>query len=704
MLKESINGFRIYIGEREYGMADTPISVIGALSLHGEIDDVYFGTNAKKTATLLSSGCTVSSDFRVDTVVYSQRRIMLALHRVDWPARVFVNGSSVAECDGRTSDYLFDVKKYLKIGENTVSIHFLGEHIDTAVSKWERLSRTCIGKCELVCFNDDIITEVGVGKEMCDGFVRLTVSVSTLEKSSSTRAVATIVSPGGRIYYCGLSEGRGSVDITEPNLWWPSSYGVQNLYKLSVNLYRDSEIVDSLDMRLGLAEIRVLPFDGEGMPTVMANGVPIFTRGACYMPDDMLLPYLDPTRVKKNLALLRETGSNTVLLRDFGHYPDDSFFKIADEEGLVIWSELSRDDIDELEAVIRGSMKKVSYHSSFGPVITKNDESAELVRTVIPDAQVIVVPNIDSLLIKSRESVPDEHTLLSITPPSELNVFSEELQYHTTLDDNISLIDSKDFLFPTGIRDVSDVTSYAECLSLTDIIEWKRRERRSDLGIILPRFNDPWPTISCSLVDYFGRRKPQHFALRRLFAPVMISASNDGTRVTFNVSNELKTEYSGKFSYSVITNKGEVLFRDSYDVTVAEREAMDILTIDLGEVVGGRMNECFVSYTVQDSFIITSKGILLFTSPRKFKFLEPTFQADISGSGTDFVLSISSDVPADKVHFDFSTAKAEFDENYIFIDDSSPRRIEFRTQNTTAVELLRRELKIRSLYDVGRNN
>ncbi len=703
MLKESITAFKINIDGRELGEGSVPVSVIGAASDLGAIDNVYFGTNAKGAGDLVRNGATLTASFRVDTVIYSQRRIMLSLQRVDSPCTVALNGTTVAECDGRSVEHLVDVKKYLKIGDNTLTVVFSPEICNTD-SPVERLSRMCIGGCELVAFNDDIITGVGVTEEMHDGFVRLTVSVSTLENTAAVRSVATIVSPGGRIYYCGISGGHGSIDITEPNLWWPSTYGVQNLYKLSVNLYRDEEIVDSVDMRLGLANISLLPYDGDGMPAVTVNGVPIFTRGAAYVSDDILLPYIDATRVKKNLTLLKEMGANTVVIRDIGALPGDHFFKTCDELGLLAWLELRRADLDRQRCEIERTLLGLAHHASLCLCVCECEETAALVNEIIPSLNTVVVPKIEDLFIKSRESVPERRTLLAAAPTCEMNIFSDELQYHTTLDDNISLIDSKDFRFPHGIHDLCAVTAYTECVSLRDMIEWKRRERKSDLSIILPRFNDPWPTVSSSVVDYYGRCKPQYYLLRRLFAPVTISASAEGTRVTFTVSCELKKEYSGKFSFEVITNKGEVLFRDEYKVTVSEREAMDVLTIDLAEIIKDRLDECFVSYSVTESFLTTSKGILLFTSPKKFKFLKPTFSVEVSGSGTEFSLSVSSDVPAAKVNFDFDGTEVTFDDNFIFIDDSSPRTVGFRTQSTTAIELLRREISVRSLYDIGRNN
>ena len=697
MLKQSITDFKINIGDKELAGGRLPLSVLGTLSSARVIDDVYYGTNAKSALDVLSGGCTLTARFNVDTVLLSNRKVMLSLGRVDLPYSVMINGTLVAESDGVT-DGLFDVKDHLALGENKLDICFSGE----TASKRDRISGASIGRCELVGFNDDIITGIGVKEEMCDGFVRLTVSISTLEKSETARAVATIVSPGGRIYYCGISGGQGSIDITEPNLWWPQSYGVQNLYKLSANLYSDEEIVDSLDMRLGLADVTLSSWDEGGVPSVVINGVPIFTRGAVYIPDDMLLPYLDGARVKKNLTYLKETGANTVVIRDVGVFPGDDFFETCDALGLLVWTQVKSSD--KAKEKLGKCLLGLSHHASFGVLVCENDDVLALAEEIIPNTPSVKVENIEGLFIKSLASVPDPATLLSVTPPEELNIFSDEIQYHTTLDDNISLLNSRDFRFPTGIDELHKVTAYSECVSLRNTVEWKRRERRSDLGVILERFNDPWPTVSESVVDYFGRRKPQHYLLRTLFAPVMISAVNEGTRVTFNVSNELKGEYSGKFSYSVITNKGELLFRDEYDITVAEREAMDVLTIDLKEIIGGRLDECFVSYSVSESFLTTSKGILLFTSPRKFKFVKPTFTTELSGSGTKFVLSIASSVPADKVTFKFKTVDAVFDENYIFIDDSSARRIEFSTSTPSAIELLRRELEITSLYDIGRNN
>ena len=700
MLKESIKKFKISIGGRELGEAETPLSVMGALSSLGVIDDVYAGINAKKTEALLADGCILSSSFSVDALIYSQRRILLSLFRVDSPCTVSLNGATVLECDGSSREWLADIKDHLLMGDNTLTVSFapktsLADHIT------DRLSSVCLGGCELVCYNEDVITGVEVNGEMCEGFVRLHVSVKTLERRDSVRAVVTIVSPGGRIYYCGVSGGHGSIDITEPNLWWPLGYGVQNLYKLTANLYCDEEIVDSVDMRIGLKDARLSEWDGEGIPSLTVNGVPIFTRGAAYVSDDLLLPHLDAARVKRNLRLLADMRANTVLVRDVGVFPSDSFFKICDEEGLVAWIEIKAGGNDKLRREIE-VLEKLSYHVSFGPILCESADVLALVKEIMPSSNAVLVENVDNLFIRSRESLPEEHTLLSVTPREEMNIFSESLEYHSTLSDNISLIESKDFRFPSGIHDVHCVTSYIEGRNLSDTLEWRRRERRSDLGVLLPRFNDPWPTVSRSVVDYCGRRKPHYYLLKRLFAPVMISAFNEGTRVTFCVSNELKNEYTGKFSYSVITNKGDVLFKDEYEVKVAEQEAMDILSVDLAEIIGGRLDECFVSYSVSDSFVTTSKGTLLFTSPKQFKFLKPTFTCDVSGSGTDFVLSVSSDVPCDMVHFTFGAPEAVFEDNYIFIDDSSPRRIELKTSSAVAIEVLRRELRVRSIYDLGR--
>ena len=626
----------------------------------------------------------------------------MRIHRADAPCSVVLNGVVLGYASGDSTDLLYDVKQHLNIGKNTLTLEFSREDVSDFCGISCRMSRISVAKCELVCFNDDIITSVRTRQQMCDGYVKLSVMVDTLENKDATRAVATIVSPGGRIFYCGISGGVGSIDITEPNLWWPSEFGVQNLYKLSVNLYAENEIVDSLDMKLGLVEMKTRGCERPEDFSVIVNGVELFSRGVCYVPDDMLLPMLSESRARALLTDCKRVGFNTVVLPDLGVYAEDFFYKICDELGLVIWQELRADkDIEVKRREIQENIRSRSYHASLGVILLTDNTLDDAVKELLPDCATVHIPSLDKICEHSYPSVPSYKTVSSVASSEEANIFSETMQLHSTLRDNCELLDSGSFRYPNGIDEINMATCLRESLSVSSLIDKIRRENSRGY-VILPRLNDPWPCISESSVDYLGRWGAQHYAYRHLFAPVMVSAVNDGTHVTFFVSNKNKQSYSGTFRYSVRDNLGECLFKDKFDVTVPEGESIDILTVDLGEVVSSRIDECFLEYSVADSFIVTSKGILLFTNPKMFRFKKPTFETELSGSGTNFVLSVSSDVFAMGVSFSFPSVEARFDDNFISITDSSPVRIEFTTDRVYAIEILRRELSVSSIYDIGR--
>ncbi|VXB66111.1 glycoside hydrolase family 2 protein [Brevundimonas sp. G8] len=76
---------------------------------------------------------------------------------------------------------------------------------------------------------------------------------------------------------------------------------------------------------------------------------------------------------------------------------------------------------------------------------------------------------------------------------------------------------------PTTLQDYVDFTQWCQAEGLKFGIEHFRRRRPHCSGALLWQFNDCWPCISWSLVDYDGVTKASYHAVRRAFAPVLAS-------------------------------------------------------------------------------------------------------------------------------------------------------------------------------------
>ena len=69
------------------------------------------------------------------------------------------------------------------------------------------------------------------------------------------------------------------------------------------------------------------------------NGVRIFAMGADYIPEDNLLPRVNGERTRHLLEACRDAHFNVIRVWGGGYYPDDFFYDICDELGLVVWQD-----------------------------------------------------------------------------------------------------------------------------------------------------------------------------------------------------------------------------------------------------------------------------------------------------------------------------------------------------------------------------
>ena len=706
MIKTEIKEFKLNTESHDVIPCTLPASVWGTVHAAGLLPDPLFADNARAYSKYSSAENVFVSEFEFNQLSCSMEHNLLSLHRIDTPATVVLNGAVIAELNGDETDVLVNVKNNLRAGKNVLSLKLAPENTD-GDPKNGRISSLSVGSCKILAYNGDMISCVHTRREVLDGFVRLHVSLDTRDNNGSIRAVATLVSPGGRVFYCGLMNNYGYIDVTDPNFWWPCGLGVQNLYKLTVNLYLEDEIVDSRDLKIGLVRYEKEERDLTSIPPLFVNGVRLYSRGACYLSDDALLPMLNERHTRSLLKSARDAGFNTVVVRDMSFYPERHFFDICDELGLVAWVEIScpPDDISRRARIVDQVLTS-AYHTSLGAVIvTKEGREllAQALSASVTEKLVITLEDLDVELLQTGASLPSPLTVLSYVKGRDANIFSPKMEYHSTLSDNKDLISSHMYRYPSGIADISYVTQMGEGRLLAEKIDKVQRSRGDALHTILPRLSDPWGQISESVVDSRGKWKAQQYILRDRFSPVRVGAVNEGTRVTFFVSNDQRSEYNGRLSYSVCDSSCHEIFRDGFAINVPANSSVDIMTSDFYEKVSENIDQYFVKYSITEGAVTTSKGVLLFTVPKDFGFLEPEITAEITGNGTDFIISITADVFVSGLEISFRDTDATFEDNYIDITDKTPVVIKFKTDKASAAPVLRRQLVLRSAYDIGRD-
>mgnify|MGYP000007705010 FL=1 len=69
------------------------------------------------------------------------------------------------------------------------------------------------------------------------------------------------------------------------------------------------------------------------------NGIPMFAKGANYIPQDALLPSVTTERYQTLFRDIKEANMNVVRIWGGGTYEDDRFYDLADENGILVWQD-----------------------------------------------------------------------------------------------------------------------------------------------------------------------------------------------------------------------------------------------------------------------------------------------------------------------------------------------------------------------------
>ena len=89
---------------------------------------------------------------------------------------------------------------------------------------------------------------------------------------------------------------------------------------------------------------------------------------------------------------------------------------------------------------------------------------------------------------------------------------------------------------------------------------------------------------------------------------------------------------------------------------------------------------------------------------KRFKLLEPKCSATILGNGMEYTVTVSSDCFTKGVELTFDGEDVDLDKNYFDITGKSPVRVRLTAKRMTTVERLKRVMKIRTVYDLGRED
>ncbi|MEG0547034.1 MAG: glycoside hydrolase family 2 protein [Oscillospiraceae bacterium] len=337
------------------------------------ISDPFDGLNEKDAYWVAKTDWEYKKSFKISKQDLQSNEIRLTALMLDTICDVFINEKLVGYGQNCHIKYSFPIKDFLVVGENTIRILFRSpvNFVDNLYKK-EKTPRNNNGQNGIVnirkpqChfgwdwgpvlppsgITKDIyiefldvaqIDDFKITQEHKDGTVLINVNVKPeIFDTSNIECEVSVEAPNGKkLTQKGFSS---EFLIKNPELWWTNDLSdkkEQPLYKVTATLYKEGKKVDTDEKKIGLRTI-VLNRDNDVYGSnfqFILNGVPLFIKGANYIPPDSFITRFDEEKLQYTINSVLFSNMNMLRIWGGGYYESDELYDACDKYGILLWQD-----------------------------------------------------------------------------------------------------------------------------------------------------------------------------------------------------------------------------------------------------------------------------------------------------------------------------------------------------------------------------
>ena len=384
---------------------------------------VFYRENNRACLDIADRDFLYSREFTIDGSFLGgpDRRVFLEADGLDTLAEIKINGQILGTTDNMHRRYRFDAAKVLQPGRNTIEILFKNslEYIRKEQQRRDIFAADGGGATSVPGFNmirkshcsygwdwGPMIPDVGIWRDIricaydgarlssvhivqdhSQGQVSLILQPEIDRWNDKKRTLrTTITAPSGEKQSADFPlHEEMRLHIENPQLWWPNGLGDQPLYTLDFELADGDGETETLSLTVGLRTMTVEQKEDQWGETFhfLVNGIPVFARGADYIPEDVYLTRVTPEKTETLIADCAKANYNSLRVWGGGVYPEDAFFELCDKYGMVVWQDMMfacatydvRNEafLENISLEVEDNLRRIRHHACIGLICGNNE-------------------------------------------------------------------------------------------------------------------------------------------------------------------------------------------------------------------------------------------------------------------------------------------------------------------------------------------
>lgn len=590
---------------------------------------------------------------------FSGSKIGLQFSGVDYIADVWLNGIYLGRHEGYFQSFYLPVSKVNFYMQNELLVRVLSplerpenyslnkklikgifSHHDTRPGNaWSPLGQ----EKNTGGIWSDVEIRISKGVHLLDIPVKIRKIKSNIWKLSAKVNYEGDMPKGSHLYWQITSNGRDeriwfkkskisktgkniSIEIKNPDLWWPVNYGKQNMYQLKIQLINNSDVLDQKKIDIGIRDISI---DDKQVWSI--NDKRILLKGTNYIATQWLSE-MSEKNYREDIQLMLDAHVNVV--RVHAHIADKVFYELCDEMGMMVWQDYPlqwgySDDAGTHASALNqldDMFEQFYNHPSIIQWSLHNEPPwdspwmKQKYANYNPDQNRLLDKKLYERALEKEEDRPvhmlssgQEHpwlgwysgSWLDYTKPAKTAWVSEFGAQALPIRETVEAIFPESMLWPDTEeewqlwdyhnfqkRETFEIAKIDKGENLDQFIEntqtyqsnliqlagesYRRQAYQPVAAIFQFMFVENWPSINWGIVDYLRRPKPGYYALKRAYQPVLPSLEwnaviyKKGQRPNVGVwaVNDSLVNYHGATYIVSLRYKGDIIDQRKWEIDI----------------------------------------------------------------------------------------------------------------------------------------
>ena len=266
------------------------------------------------------------------------------------------------------------------------------------------------------------------------------------------------------------------------------------------------------------------------------------------------------------------------------------------------------------------------------------------------------------------QSFPEMKTIMKFSREKDLDTESEVMRARqkASLGTGNLIKYIEDYFSPQShFQSIVVLSQIMQALAIKTAVEIHRTSMPFCMGTLYWQFNDCWPAISWSSVDYYGNWKALHYHAKRFFNPIIITIFEQDKNIHINVINDQHKKVDSIVSLQLLTFDGTVIKKEFFDHQISQASSSCVKVIGKDKYLKDHiLSDLFLHAEITSDSKKICNNTYFFVKPKELNLPVSNFNYEIKNSDDKISIQIKAASFIYQLYITCNNADGVFSDNY----------------------------------------